>query len=117
MRSDEENVRGTAFESKASLELPRKPIFGWLIFCRLYEKGVNLPLVSPQRNGGRHRTSQPSGSPFGTAERVCFSKLKKVREVIGASLLASGIFLTFFNQLPRLIRSQLSCSIGSLVLS
>jgi hypothetical protein len=36
-----------------------------------------FPLVLPQQNGGHHRTSQPSGSPDGSAVRVCFSKLKK----------------------------------------
>ena len=37
-----ENVRGTAFASKASLELPRKPILGWLVAAGCMKKSRKL---------------------------------------------------------------------------
>ena len=66
----EGNVRGTAFKVKASLELPRKPVFGLACFGRLYEKESGFHGCEQARPDGlrslflralRARTAQPSG--------------------------------------------------------
>ena len=68
------DVRGAAFASKAPLEHPRKPAFGWLALGRLYEKEAEMPSMRASSPLGfrplflralRAGTAAPCGLPGG----------------------------------------------------
>ena len=99
------DVRGTAFASKASLELPRKPVFGWpaVIVVHPPAGARRFSCRKNERGGNGDNAAQSNQAAVRSASTNGFAKqTEKGAWKMNASLLADQLPTPFSTRLPRL---------------